>query len=121
MPKQFLQRERHAARLVILQLRHADEDVRVLVGVVRSYAGYMYGLRRDFESRIFLALAQRVGVLELHPGRAPIAGCARSSRNRACTLPADPPVAQALSTKRIRFAPALPIRCAVAPTSLGCV
>ena len=35
MPKQFFMRERDAAGGVILQLRHAHEDVGIVVGVVQ--------------------------------------------------------------------------------------
>src|SRR5262245_50852864 len=61
-----LARERDTASLVLLELRHTDINVGVLVGVIEVVCRIHVGTAGHFEARILFALAERVGVLELH-------------------------------------------------------
>ena len=61
--------KRDAASLVILQLGHTDEDIGIFVGMIQIVGGKKIAAARHCESRILLALAQRVGVFEFHARR----------------------------------------------------
>ena len=50
---------------MILQLRHAYEDVGVFVSVIQVVRRVQIPAARHFESRILLALPQRVGLLDV--------------------------------------------------------
>ena len=64
-----LERERHPASRMVLELRHADENVGVFERMVQVERGI--DIRRDgnLEPRIALALAEVIGVFKLHVGR----------------------------------------------------
>ncbi len=61
-----LQRKRHAAIDMVLELGQADEHVGIFVGLVHHVLGIHVGRAGEFEARVLLALAEPVGVFELH-------------------------------------------------------
>ena len=63
-----LQRERHTAIGMILELGHANEHVGVFVGLVHHVLGVHVRRAGNFEARVLLALAEPVGVFEFHAG-----------------------------------------------------
>ena len=64
--KAVLQRQRDAARRMVLELGQADEHIRILESAVQVVSRVHVGVGRDLEARVALALAEGVGVLELH-------------------------------------------------------
>ena len=80
----------------------------------------MYAVPGNLKRAYFLPLPSALVFSNSTPGAADCSARTFQPESRI-TSSSGPPVAQALSTKRMRFAPALPSRYAVAPTTFGCV
>src|ERR1039457_7007565 len=84
-----------------------------------TYSGYMYAVPGNLKRAYFLLLPSPLVFSNSTPAAADWSAPTFQRESRITTS-SGPAVAQALSTRRMRFAPARPSRWTVAPTTLGC-